>query len=118
MALPNPADFWKLAKALDRLVSLETRTNEAFAETNLRLTRIEERLTRIEADRDRMVTEAKAASTAASVAASAHLADLARSMGGLEERVRQIGATALVALPAQKRKQPKTQRSRCALRST
>jgi predicted nucleic acid-binding Zn-ribbon protein len=109
VALPNPADFWKLAKALDRLVSLETRTNEAFAETNLRLTRIEERLTRIEADRDRMVTEAKAAaSTAASVAASAHLADLARSMGGLEERVRQIGATALVALPAQKRKQPKT----------
>jgi hypothetical protein len=52
-----------------------------------------------------MVTEARAAaSTVASVAASAHVAELARGVGALEERVRQMGSP---ALPAPTRRKPK-----------
>jgi SRSO17 transposase len=77
---------------------LEQRNRDSFAEVARRLDAIEARLTNLEAREERMVTEARAvATTAASVAASAHVADPARAMDALEERVRQMGAPALPA---------------------
>ncbi len=94
--MPSLGELWKLAKAVDDLVSLEKRNSEAFAQIDRRLDAIESRLTRMEADRERMISEAKAAAaTAASVAASAHIAALAQALGGLEERVRQMGGAVL-----------------------
>jgi len=108
VAVPSFGELWKLARAVDALVSLEKRSSDSFDGIARRLEAIEGRLTRIEADRERVVTEAKAAAaTAASVAASAHLAGLAHTMGGLEERVRQLVAPALPAPSGAKRKRPK-----------
>jgi hypothetical protein len=104
MATPSLGELWKLAKTVDRLLSSEKRNSESFAEVARRLDAIETRLTNLEAREERMVTEARAAAaTVASVAASAHVAELARAVGALEERVRQMGSP---ALPAPTRRKP------------
>jgi len=84
---------------------LEQRNRESFADVARRLDAIEARLTNLEAREERMVTEARAAAASvSSVAASAHVAELARAVGALEERVRQMGVP---ALPPSTRRKPK-----------
>lgn len=101
--IPSLSRLWRLARLVEGFASLERRNRESFADVSQRLDAIEMRLTNLEAREERMVTEARAAaSTVASVAASAHVAELARAVGALEERVRNMGSPALP--PPQRRK--------------
>jgi hypothetical protein len=105
MAVPSLGELWRLARLVEGIASLEQRNRESFDEVARRLDAIETRLTNLEAREERMVTEARAAAaTAASAAASAHVAELARAVGALKERVRQMGTT---ALPPPTRRKPR-----------
>lgn len=71
-------------RRLDQLAHLE-RKHGALIEAAF------DRLAKLEARDSVVVTEAKAAAaTAASIAASLHVAELARRQGGLEERVKHL----------------------------
>lgn len=94
------SDLLALARSLDRLLALEKKHGDLIEKLDASLRQIADRMTALEAREAILVAEAKAAAaTAASVAVSAHVGDLARRVGALDERT---GAGRL-ALPAAKR---------------
>lgn len=92
----NPFALIDGARAVDRLFQLERKHGAILEAQALEIQAIKDRLTTLEqhvrAREDILVAEAKgAAATAGSVAAAQHIADLARRLGGLEERLRLAG---------------------------
>lgn len=72
---------------LDGLIRLEKKHGASIEN-------LDQRTSRLEAHEPLLIAEAKtAAATAASIAATQHVADLARRVGTLEEQVRQLMAT-------------------------
>ena len=71
-----------LLRKIDKLLGIEAKHSAAI-ET------LRERVAKLERDREILILEARsAASQAASASASLHVADLARRLGALEERMR------------------------------
>lgn len=72
-----------LLRKADRLPTLETKHADPIAN-------LKERVAKLESERDLLLVEAKAAAaSAASSAVAQTIADLARRVGGLEERTRE-----------------------------
>jgi len=92
VAIPSFPGIWRAARAVEKVFELDANLKTALGEIELRLAEMERRILQLEADKREMVTEAKAAAaTAASAAASAHLTDLARQVGALQEQMRHAG---------------------------
>lgn len=90
MAL-NPLEWLKAARTIDRLLSLETKFTALLEVQAKEIQDLKDRLTKLEAREEILIAEAKgAAAAAASVVASQHVADLARHIGTLDERTRQL----------------------------
>ncbi len=71
-----------LLRKIDKLLGIEAKHSAAI-ET------LRERVAKLERDREILIIETRAAAAqAASASASLHVADLARRLGGLEERMR------------------------------
>jgi hypothetical protein len=84
-------DFLHVVRTIDRLLALEKKHGDLIEALDKEVRNLITRVATLESREDILVTEAKAAAaTAASVASSAHLADLARHIGALEERVRRV----------------------------
>lgn len=76
-------------RKLDGLIQLEAKHGQAIARIEAELVQLKDRVTRLETRDDVLIAEAKgAASTAATVAATGAIADLARRIGAMEERNR------------------------------
>jgi len=89
VALFNIKGFLDALRAVDRLWELEARHGKLLDGQTKRLDDIIERLNRLEAREQLIVAEAKGASAAAaSAVAASHIGEIARVVGGLEERVR------------------------------
>ena len=80
-------DFVSALRSMDRLLSLEEKHGRAIEKLAAELDGLKARITRLEAREDLIVTEAKAASSAAaSQVAMISFSDIARRIGALEER--------------------------------
>ena len=92
----NIPELWGLVRRIDRLAGLEERHQQAIDGLREDLTVLQARVMRLESREHVVVAEAKAAAgIAASVAASAHVADLARRIGVLKACSGQSGASRL-----------------------
>ena len=90
--------FINIARSVDRLLALEQRHGELIASIQKELRELADRVTKLEAREVLLIAEAKAAAaTAASIASSGHLADLARQVGALEERTRRSDVLAITS---------------------
>ena len=82
-------DAWAVAKKLDRLLELEERQGKAIASLQDQIDTLAQRMIRIESREEIVVAKAEAAAGMAAMgAATLSMADLARRIGGLEERSR------------------------------
>jgi hypothetical protein len=89
-------NFIHLIRTIDRLVGLERKHGDLIEALDKQVRTLASRLDRLEAREDLLIVEAKAAAaTAASVASTGHLADLARQVGILEERTRVVDGVAV-----------------------
>ena len=80
-------DLVSALRSMDRLLSLEEKHGRAIERLTVELDALKARVTRLEAREDLIVTEAKAASSAAaSQVAMMSFSDIARRIGALEER--------------------------------
>ena len=87
MALPSASTLWALARKVDSLLALEERYAKSVAELADRLTAIERRLDRLEDREGRVIEKAEnAARSAATITATASVADLAHRVGLIEGR--------------------------------
>jgi len=92
VAIPSFPGIWRAARAVEKVFELDAPLRTALGEIELRLAEMERRILQREADKRELVTEAKAAAaTAARAAASAHLTDLARQVGVMQEQMRRAG---------------------------
>lgn len=90
-------------RTIDRLLDLEAKHGGLINDQRRRVDELAERVTRLEAREAVMIAEAKgAASSAASVVAAQQLGDLARHVGGLDERVRRLERGDLRLPPAER----------------
>jgi hypothetical protein len=62
-----PARLWTIARKLEEILALQTKTREALEAIEGRLRTLEDRMTHLEADQGQLVTAAKAAASAAAV---------------------------------------------------
>jgi hypothetical protein len=84
-------DLIHLLRTVDRLLVLEKRHGDLIERLGKDVQALADRLTRMESREEVLIVEARAAAaTAASVAASGHLAELARQVGALQERTKRI----------------------------
>jgi hypothetical protein len=89
---PSPATLWRIARRVESLFDTQAKQSEALADLQTQMIGLADRVTRLEAREEIVIAEAKgAASVAAMGAATAAMADLARRIGGLEERGRMNG---------------------------
>lgn len=80
-----------LLRAVDRLLELESKHGRLIEVQARRLDELSGRINKLEAREQILIAEAKgAAGAAASMVASQHMSDLARHVGGLDERVRRL----------------------------
>jgi type IV pilus biogenesis protein CpaD/CtpE len=87
----NPVRWLNVARTIDRLLALEAKHTALFESQAREIQGLKDRLTKLEAREEILIAEAKgAAAAAASVVASQHVADLARHIGALDERMRQL----------------------------
>jgi hypothetical protein len=86
----NPLEWLKVARTIDRLLTLETKRTSLLEARAKEIQSLKDRPTRLEAREEIVVARAKGAAAAASVVASQHIAGLARHMGTLDERTRQL----------------------------
>jgi hypothetical protein len=102
LALPSVAAFWRAARAVEKVFELDAALEAVVKDVNKRISDLDRRVLQLEADKRELVTEARAAAaTAASAVASAHLTELARQVGVMQEQVRRLGDAA--AAPARQR---------------
>ena len=90
MAL-NVRNWLDALRAIDRFLELETKHGKLIEAQAKRIDELAERVNRLEAREIVVVAEARGAATsAASAVAANHLSDLARHVGGMEERVKRL----------------------------
>jgi hypothetical protein len=91
VAIPSIASAWRLVRQLEDLLSLQTEVRQSLQAVNQRLGTLEERMLRLESDQTRLATEARsAATTAATMIASAVIADTVTRITRLEGRAEQL----------------------------
>ena len=101
MAFPLTA-LWRGLRHVERLLELEKKHGTLIERLDQRLEQLTERVQLLEVREEVLITRAQAAAgTAASGVASQHVSDLARLVGGLDERVKRLeaGAAGSRALP-------------------
>jgi hypothetical protein len=82
-----PARLWTVARKIEDLLELQTKTREALEKLDGRLRAVEDRMTRLEAGQKQLITEAKvAASVAATGLASSVVSDAVTRITRLEMR--------------------------------
>jgi hypothetical protein len=87
----NVRNWLDALRAIDRFLELETKHGKLIDAQAERLDNLENRINRLEAREPIVIAEAKgAAASAASVVAAQQLGDLARHVGGMEERVKRL----------------------------
>jgi type IV pilus biogenesis protein CpaD/CtpE len=87
----NPLEWLNVARTIDRLLALETKHAALLEAQAKEIQALKDRVTKLEAREEILIAEAKgAAASAASGIASQHVAGLARGLGALEERVRNL----------------------------
>lgn len=93
----NPVEVWR---KLDALLQLEAKQGEAIRQIRDELALLKDRVTRLETRDEVLIARAEgAAATAAAMAASGALTDMARRIGAMEERTRMLA----LAPPEKKR---------------
>ena len=92
MALSDtPRRLWNFAKKIDELFQLQRKTNEAVDGVERRLKELEDRMTRLEANQGQVITEARAAASAASTAvAGGILSEAVTRLTRLEMRTERL----------------------------
>ena len=87
----NPREWLSAASSLDRLLKLEEKLTAVIEAQAREIDALKDRVTKLEAREEVLIAEAKgAAASAASAVASQHVADLARHVGALDERTRNL----------------------------
>jgi type IV pilus biogenesis protein CpaD/CtpE len=87
----NPLEWLKFARTIDRLLTLETKHTALIEAQAKEIQALKDRVTKLEAREEILIAEARgAAAAAASAVASQHVADIARRVGALDERTRQL----------------------------
>jgi hypothetical protein len=87
----NPLEWLNVARTIDRLLALETKHAALIEAQAKEIQALEDRVAKLEAREEILIAEARgAAAAAASGVASQHVAGLARDLGALEERVRNL----------------------------
>ncbi len=87
----NPLEWLKVGRAIDRLLTLETKHTGLLEAHAKEVQALKDRVTRLETREEIVIGEAKAAAAvAASALASNHLATLAQQVGALNERTRRL----------------------------
>jgi vacuolar-type H+-ATPase subunit I/STV1 len=86
-----PARPWTVARKIEDLLELQTKTREALEKLDARLRAVEERMTRLEASQEQLITEAKAAAgVAATGLASSVISDVVTRITRIEMRQDEI----------------------------
>lgn len=103
----SPSAVLDAFRRLDRLLELEKKHGTLIERLDQRLDQLAERIQRLEVREEVLIARAQAtvAGTAASGVASQHVSELARLVGGLDERVKRLegdaaGSRALPPTPA------------------
>jgi type IV pilus biogenesis protein CpaD/CtpE len=88
----NPLEWLKAVRAIDRLLSLEEKHTTLIEAQAKELQSLKDQVTELKAREAVLIAEARGAAAAAAAAvASQHVADLARRIGAMDERMRQFG---------------------------
>ena len=86
-----PGQFWTLARKVEDLLELQRKTREALDLLTGKIEKLERRMTYLEATQSQIITEAKAAASAAStVVAGGILSDAVTRLTRLEIRVESL----------------------------
>jgi vacuolar-type H+-ATPase subunit I/STV1 len=86
-----PARPWTVARKIEDLLELQTKTREALEKLDARLRAVEDRMTRLEASQEQLITEAKAAAgVAATGLASSVISDVVTRITRIEMRQDEI----------------------------
>jgi hypothetical protein len=86
----SPREWLDALRAVDRLLRLETKLTAVIEAQAKEIQTLKGRVAKLEAREEVLIAEAKGAA-AASAVASQHVADIARHVGAIEERTRQLG---------------------------
>jgi hypothetical protein len=87
----NVRSWLDALRAIDRFLDLEAKHGKLIEAQEKRLDELADRVSRLEAREPVVIAEAKgAAASAASVVAAQQLGELARHVGGMEERVNRL----------------------------
>jgi hypothetical protein len=79
-------------RAVDRLLQLETKLPAIIEAQAKEIQALKDRVTKLETREEVLIATVKgAAAAAASAVASQHVADIARQVGAIDERTRQLG---------------------------
>ena len=82
-----PARLWTVARKIEDLLELQTKTREALEKLDARLRAVEDRMTHLEAGQEQLITEAKAAAgVAATGLASSVISDVITRITRVEMR--------------------------------
>jgi len=86
-----PARLWTVARKIEDLLELQTKTREALEKLDARLRAVEDRMTHLEASQERLITEAKAAAgVAATGLAGSVISDVVTRLTRIEMRQDEI----------------------------
>jgi phage shock protein A len=93
MLVALPGEFWTLARKVEDLFKLQVKTRESLDNLSEKIEQLERRMTYLEASQAQVITEAKAAASAASTAvAGAILSDTVTRLTRLEIRMESLPA--------------------------
>jgi hypothetical protein len=82
-----PARLWTIARKIEELLEIQSKTRTALEAIEARLHGLEDRMTHLEADQERLITEAKsAAGSAATVVAGSVISDAVTRLTRIEMR--------------------------------
>src|SRR4051794_4882572 len=86
-----PARLWTVARKIEDLLELQTKTREALEKLDARLRAVEDRMTHLEASQEQLITEAKAAAgVAATGLADSMIYDVVTRLTRIEMRQDEI----------------------------
>jgi phage shock protein A len=86
-----PARLWTVARKIEDLLELQTKTREALEKLDARLRAVEDRMTHLEAGQEQLITEAKAAAgVAATGLAGSVISDVVTRITRIEMRQDEI----------------------------
>jgi type IV pilus biogenesis protein CpaD/CtpE len=87
----SPREWLRAVAAIDRLLGQEAKFTTLIEAQAKEIQALKDRVTKLEARQEILIAEAKGtAASAASVVASQHVAELARHIGAMDERIRRL----------------------------